>query len=188
MLPADRPRIISFYPGIGAYSKVEGFAFLPVTAFSMAMSTFISQNRGAGKHDRMRAGARFGLLWSVVIIEIIGLIIFTLAPVLVAAFNRDPEVIAYGMCFLLLPVRLQPYGFRRDARPGETDDADAGNADLLVRGAGAGALHRRTCISQHPAGLLDLSRHMVHELGRGPFVSAPPAPDRRFIARSLISA
>ena len=83
--------------GIGASVKVEGFAFLPVTAFSMAMSTFISQNYGAGKRDRIRDGARFGLLWSTVIIEAIGLIIFALAPVLVSAFNRDPEVIAYGV-------------------------------------------------------------------------------------------
>ena len=83
--------------GIGAYSKVEGFSFLPVTAFSMAMSTFISQNAGAGKRDRIRKGARFGLLWSAVIIEAIGAIAFALAPVLIAAFNRDPEVIAYGV-------------------------------------------------------------------------------------------
>ena len=83
--------------GVGAYTKVEGFAFLPVTAFSMAMSTFISQNRGAGRHDRMREGARFGLFWSTVMIEAVGVIIFLLAPVLVAAFNRDPEVIAYGV-------------------------------------------------------------------------------------------
>ena len=83
--------------GIGAYSKVEGFAFLPVTAFSMAMSTFISQNRGAGKPDRMRSGARFGLLWSTVMIETVGVLIFLFAPVLIKAFNRDPEIIAYGV-------------------------------------------------------------------------------------------
>ena len=83
--------------GIGAYSKIEGFAFLPVTAFSMAMSTFISQNLGAGRRDRIRKGAGFGLLWSTVIIEAIGIIIFLLAPVFIAAFNRDPEVIAYGV-------------------------------------------------------------------------------------------
>lgn len=83
--------------GIGAYTKVEGFAFLPVTAFSMAMSTYISQNRGGGKRDRMREGGRFGLFWSTVMIEVIGMLIFALAPVLVAAFNRDPEVIGYGV-------------------------------------------------------------------------------------------
>ena len=83
--------------GIGAYGKVEGFAFLPVTSFSMAMSTFISQNMGAGRRDRIRSGARFGLLWSAVIIEAIGVITFSFAPLLVAAFNRDPDVIAYGV-------------------------------------------------------------------------------------------
>ena len=83
--------------GIGAYSKVEGFAFLPVTAFSMAMSTFISQNRGAGKRDRMRIGARYGLTASVIVIEIIGVIIFAFAPALVTAFNRDPAIVAYGV-------------------------------------------------------------------------------------------
>ena len=35
--------------GCGSYSKVEGFAFLPVTCFSMALATFVSQNVGAGK-------------------------------------------------------------------------------------------------------------------------------------------
>ena len=33
--------------GCGAYSKVEGFAFLPVTCFAMALATFVSQNVGA---------------------------------------------------------------------------------------------------------------------------------------------
>ena len=33
--------------GCGAYSKVEGFGFLPITCFSMGLTTFISQNLGA---------------------------------------------------------------------------------------------------------------------------------------------
>ena len=34
--------------GCGSYSKVEGFVFLPITAFAMALTTFIGQNLGAG--------------------------------------------------------------------------------------------------------------------------------------------
>ena len=60
--------------GIGAYAKVEGFAFLPVTAFSMAMATFISQNIGARKLDRVKEGIRFGLLCSVVAVEVVGIV------------------------------------------------------------------------------------------------------------------
>lgn len=33
--------------GCGAYSKIEGFGFLPITCFAMSMTTFISQNLGA---------------------------------------------------------------------------------------------------------------------------------------------
>ena len=33
--------------GCGSYSKVEGFVFLPITAFAMALTTFIGQNLGA---------------------------------------------------------------------------------------------------------------------------------------------
>lgn len=82
--------------GIGAYSKVEGFAFLPVTAFSMALSTFVSQNLGAGKKDRMHQGMRFGLTCSVVTIELIGLFFFLYSPVLIRFFSTDPKVIAFG--------------------------------------------------------------------------------------------
>jgi putative MATE family efflux protein len=83
--------------GIGAYTKIEGFAFLPVTSFSMAMSTFVSQNRGAGRIPRMKDGIRFGLWSAVISIEIIGLIFFLFAPQLIGAFSSDPEVIAYGV-------------------------------------------------------------------------------------------
>lgn len=83
--------------GVGAYSKLEGFAFLPVIAFSMAMSTYISQNLGAKRKDRVKKGMRFGLLSTMVCIEIIGLLVFLLAPYLIEAFNADPEVVSFGM-------------------------------------------------------------------------------------------
>ena len=33
--------------GCGAYSKIEGFGFLPITSFTLALTTFIGQNLGA---------------------------------------------------------------------------------------------------------------------------------------------
>ena len=48
--------------GCGAYSKIEGFAFLPITCFSMALTTFVGQNIGAKKYDRVKKGARFGII------------------------------------------------------------------------------------------------------------------------------
>ena len=83
--------------GCGSYSKVEGFAFLPVTCFTMALTTFVSQNLGAKQYERVKKGARFGILCSISIAELIGVIIYTAAPVLIAAFNRDPNVVHYGV-------------------------------------------------------------------------------------------
>lgn len=83
--------------GCGAYSKLEGFAFLPVTCFSLALSTFVSQNLGAGRQDRVKSGVRFGLLCSPILAEGIGVLIFAFAPFLIGLFNGEPEVVAFGV-------------------------------------------------------------------------------------------
>ena len=83
--------------GCGSYSKIEGFAFLPVTCFTMALTTFVSQNLGAKQYDRAKKGARFGVLCSIIIAELIGVVIYTAAPVLIAAFNSEPDVVHYGV-------------------------------------------------------------------------------------------
>ena len=82
--------------GCGAHAKIEGFAFLPINAFALAMATFIGQNLGAGEFDRAKKGARFGILTSMVMAEVVGVAVYILAPVLVSLFNSDPEVIRYG--------------------------------------------------------------------------------------------
>ncbi len=82
--------------GCGAYSKIEGFAFLPITCFSMALTTFVGQNLGAKKYDRVKKGAKFGIICSICLAEVVGIIIFTFAPHLIALFNNEPEVVAFG--------------------------------------------------------------------------------------------
>lgn len=83
--------------GVGAYSKIDGFAFLPVTSFSMALTTFISQNKGAKEFERVKEGIRFGLFVSLVIVEIIGVLVYVFSPNLISLFNQNPEVIKYGV-------------------------------------------------------------------------------------------
>jgi len=82
--------------GQGAYAKVEGFVFLPITAFSMALTTFIGQNLGAGKYERAKKGARFGVISAMLLAEGIGVVIYLIAPHAIALFNDDPDVIAVG--------------------------------------------------------------------------------------------
>lgn len=82
--------------GCGAYSKIEGFGFLPITCFAMSLTTFISQNLGAKEYDRVKKGAKFGIICSVLLAETVGIAIYLAAPVLISAFNSDPQVVAYG--------------------------------------------------------------------------------------------
>ena len=82
--------------GCGAYSKVEGFAFLPITSFTMALTTFVGQNLGARQYDRALKGAKFGMLCSMGLAECIGVITFVFCPQFIAAFDGTPEVIQYG--------------------------------------------------------------------------------------------
>ena len=98
--------------GSGAYSKIEGFAFLPVTCFSLALTTCIGQNLGAKNYDRARKSAVFGVFCSITLAELIGLGVFAFAPYLISMFNSEPEVVAFGVrqcrveaffyCFLAL--------------------------------------------------------------------------------------
>lgn len=82
--------------GCGAYSKIEGFGFLPITCFAMSLTTFISQNLGANRHDRVKKGARFGIICSITMAEIVGIVIYIFIPLLAGAFDSSADVIRYG--------------------------------------------------------------------------------------------
>ena len=77
----------------GTYSKLEGFAFLPITSFTMALTTYTGQNLGAREYDRAKKGARFGILCAIIIAELIGLALYILMPQLARLFTQTPEVI-----------------------------------------------------------------------------------------------
>lgn len=83
--------------GYGAYSKVEGFGFLPNSSFAMAVTTFVGQNLGARQYERTKKGARFGILVTILMAELIGVVVFWLAPQLIAAFDTSPEVVRFGV-------------------------------------------------------------------------------------------
>ena len=81
----------------GTHAKIEGFAFLPITSFNMACTTFISQNLGAGQYDRAKKGARFSILAAVILAEAIGVCCYIFAPYLIGIFDQTPKVIEFGV-------------------------------------------------------------------------------------------
>ena len=81
----------------GAYARIQGFAFLPITSFSMSLTTYIGQNLGAKEYDRARAGAHFGIWSSMIMAEIIGVILYLFAKPFVSFFIDNPESIAIAV-------------------------------------------------------------------------------------------
>ncbi len=82
--------------GCGSYSKLEGFAFLPVTCFTQALSTFVGQNLGAGQHARVKKGVAFGVVCSCVMAQAIGGLSYLFAPELIGLFSESPAAIDFG--------------------------------------------------------------------------------------------
>lgn len=83
--------------GCGAYTKIDGFAILPVMSFSMALTTFTGQNMGAQKYDRVKKGAKTGIAMSLLTTVAISALLLLLGPRVLAIFNDDPQVIKYGL-------------------------------------------------------------------------------------------
>lgn len=83
--------------GCGSYAKIEGFAFLPITCFTMAITTFVSQNIGAKKYDRVKKGAVFGVACALFLAETVGILFYNFAPFLISLFGGEAETIAYGV-------------------------------------------------------------------------------------------
>lgn len=82
--------------GCGVYSKIEGFAFLPITCFAMSLTTFIGQNLGARQYDRAKRGAAFGIVCSVTLAELVGILVYFLIPYFASAFDSSREVVAFA--------------------------------------------------------------------------------------------
>ncbi len=78
--------------GCGTYAKLEGYAFLPITCFTMAVTTFVSQNLGAQQYERAKKGARFSLVCSVIMAEIVGVVLILFARPLMELFISDNEL------------------------------------------------------------------------------------------------
>lgn len=88
--------------GWTAYNKLDALAMLPMQSLSLALTTFVGQNLGAGDLKRAKAGPRYGLIMGYIVTAIILVPMMVFAPQLTALFNDDKEVIEFGTLFVRL--------------------------------------------------------------------------------------
>ena len=88
--------------------KIDSFAYMPVQEFGNAFSTFIAQNFGARKGDRIRRGVRSAFLITIVFSLIISLLVFFFAKPLMLIFVRpdEAEILRIGTEYLLSLIHI----------------------------------------------------------------------------------
>ena len=85
--------------GQAIFQKIDSLALLPLITLGVGITTYASQNFGAGNIERVKKGNEFAVWLSVAITVVIGGTIGVFAPHLVRLFNTSEGVIKYGVFF-----------------------------------------------------------------------------------------
>lgn len=82
--------------------KIDSFAYMPVQDFGNAFSTFIAQNFGARRHDRIRQGICCAWLTTTLFAGIVSILVFFFAAELMSIFipASEQEIISIGVAYL----------------------------------------------------------------------------------------
>lgn len=91
--------------GCAAYEKIDGFLYMPMMALGLSISTFVGQNIGAGKYERIKKGVNVCLVLSVIMTMIGSAIVLLTGGRLLNVFTDNEEVKNIGilMMFILAP-------------------------------------------------------------------------------------
>ncbi len=92
----------SVMAAFAAAVKIDSFAYMPVQDFGNAFSTFVAQNYGAGRIERIRRGIRSAILVTTLFAFAVSAMVFWCSPWLMSLFVSPDEtaIIAIGVEYL----------------------------------------------------------------------------------------
>lgn len=103
--------------------KIDSFAYMPVQDFGNAFSTYVAQNYGAGKRERIEKGIKSAIITVSIFCLIISGLVFIFAKPLMEIFIEPTEIeiikagIKYlrieGACYIGIGILFLLYGFYR---------------------------------------------------------------------------
>lgn len=88
--------------GISYAQQIEGYVYTSMNAVSVAIMTFVSQNYGAKKHDRIKKTFYYGLAITTVVGLVLGIISVLICKPLIGCLADTPEVIDYAFKRILI--------------------------------------------------------------------------------------
>lgn len=114
---------VNVIAGFSTAVKIDTFAYMPVQDFGNAFSTFIAQNSGAKKEDRVKKGLKVACSISITFCIFISFVIFMFASDFMKIFLKASEIEAInvgiqylrieGACYIGIGILFLWYGFYR---------------------------------------------------------------------------
>ncbi|MBR0075671.1 MAG: MATE family efflux transporter, partial [Synergistaceae bacterium] len=95
--------------GWGIYARVDAFVNLTSQSMAMSITTFVGQNAGAGKPDRIHKGVKEAIKISLSISATIIAILYISAPFVASLFNQDTQVLYFAVLFLRFNTVFDPF-------------------------------------------------------------------------------
>jgi len=83
-------------------ARIDNFAAMPAMSFAVALSTFVGQNLGANKPERVKSGFLATMIMTTIITLITSLIAVFFGHYLMKMFTNDPQVIEIGQKYLVI--------------------------------------------------------------------------------------
>ncbi len=87
--------------GVTAYTKLDGFIYMPMNAMALAISTYVGQNIGAGKFSRIRKGIRVAILSSLGATLVLEAAVLLFSAPLLDLFTDEPDAKTYALQMML---------------------------------------------------------------------------------------
>lgn len=94
--------------GWGIYSRIDAFVILPTQSMAMSVTTFVGQNAGARRPDRIHKGLLTGLCLSWSLSACIITVLYIFAPYIAGLFNQDAAVLGFAVLFIRLNSIFDP--------------------------------------------------------------------------------
>lgn len=113
----------SVVAGYSAAIRIDGFFNLPLQSFNMAVTTFVGQNMGAKKYNRVKKGAKATMTMALLVIGVMSVLLYFFGTDFIRLFNKDMDVVNAGRAmqlafipfYILLPIIQTINGVLRGA-------------------------------------------------------------------------
>ena len=118
--------------GWGIYARVDAFVTLFTQSMAMSITTYVGQNAGARKPDRIHQGVREAMKISLTISATIITVLYITAPFIASLFNKDTQVLYFAVLFLRLNTLFDPFNVLNQIHAGALRGVGDSRTPMLI--------------------------------------------------------